>query len=93
MNIFIYSIVKFKTVANCLNQLEHYNHLINSRRALAKLDDSMLKDIGLTRAEAENEAEKPFWKNESFMSVNKKNKSPLKQTQVFTRKHSSKLKI
>lgn len=32
-----------------------------SRRALAELDDDLLKDIGLTRAEARRESAKPFW--------------------------------
>ncbi len=32
-----------------------------SRRELAELDDAMLQDIGLTRADAEEEADKPFW--------------------------------
>ncbi len=32
-----------------------------SRVRLADLDDRMLKDIGITRAEAEFEANKPFW--------------------------------
>lgn len=32
-----------------------------SRRMLAQLDDYMLKDIGVTRAEAQFEAGKPFW--------------------------------
>lgn len=31
------------------------------RRALAKLDCRMLADIGVTRADAETEADKPFW--------------------------------
>jgi uncharacterized protein YjiS (DUF1127 family) len=31
------------------------------RRALAELDDWLLRDIGLTRAQAEHEAAKPFW--------------------------------
>ncbi len=32
------------------------------RRALAELDDYMLRDIGLTRREIEAEARKPFWR-------------------------------
>lgn len=31
------------------------------RRALMRLDDRMLKDIGISRCEAEREHEKPFW--------------------------------
>jgi uncharacterized protein YjiS (DUF1127 family) len=32
------------------------------RRALAELDDERLRDIGRTRAEAQAEAAKPFWR-------------------------------
>jgi uncharacterized protein YjiS (DUF1127 family) len=32
-----------------------------TRAALAQLDEHLLKDIGVTYAEAENEANKPFW--------------------------------
>ena len=32
------------------------------RRALAELDDERLRDIGLTRAQAQAEAGKPFWR-------------------------------
>ncbi|HYG85743.1 MAG TPA: DUF1127 domain-containing protein [Azospirillum sp.] len=32
------------------------------RQALMRLDDHMLKDIGLTRADVELEVTKPFWK-------------------------------
>jgi uncharacterized protein YjiS (DUF1127 family) len=32
------------------------------RRALAQLDDNALKDIGVTRRQANAEAAKPFWK-------------------------------
>jgi uncharacterized protein YjiS (DUF1127 family) len=32
------------------------------RRALAGLDDQMLRDIGITRVEAAREAKKPFWR-------------------------------
>ncbi len=32
------------------------------RRALAELDDRLLRDVGLTRDQAQDEAHKPFWK-------------------------------
>jgi len=32
------------------------------RQALLSLDDHLLKDIGISRAEAELEADKPFWR-------------------------------
>jgi uncharacterized protein YjiS (DUF1127 family) len=32
-----------------------------SRRALVALDDAALNDIGLSRADAVNEANRPFW--------------------------------
>lgn len=32
------------------------------RRALEAMPDYMLRDIGVSRADAVNEAEKPFWK-------------------------------
>lgn len=33
-----------------------------TRRMLGELDDSRLRDIGLSRWEAEREASKPFWR-------------------------------
>ncbi|WP_417660932.1 DUF1127 domain-containing protein [Pseudomonas sp.] len=35
---------------------------ISTRRALLKLNDQQLADIGLTRAQAHREATLPFWK-------------------------------
>jgi len=32
------------------------------RHALLALDDSMLKDIGISRAQADHEGSKPFWR-------------------------------
>ncbi|QQS15018.1 MAG: DUF1127 domain-containing protein [Rhodospirillales bacterium] len=36
--------------------------LARSRRALLTLDDRMLRDIGVDRATARDEGEKPFWR-------------------------------
>ncbi|WP_170331580.1 DUF1127 domain-containing protein [Ruegeria arenilitoris] len=35
--------------------------LARQRRSLAKLDDRALEDIGVSRAEADTEAARPFW--------------------------------
>lgn len=35
--------------------------LARSRRTLRRLDDHLLRDIGLTRSEAEAEAARPVW--------------------------------
>lgn len=35
---------------------------MRERRALAALDDRILHDLGITRAQADNEAGKPFWR-------------------------------
>ena len=32
------------------------------RRALSRLSEAMLRDIGLTRSDATRECEKPFWR-------------------------------
>ncbi|WP_040818436.1 DUF1127 domain-containing protein [Litoreibacter arenae] len=38
-----------------------YFALYRQRKALAALDDTSLTDIGLTRAEADAEAQRPVW--------------------------------
>ena len=36
---------------------------VAERRHLAELDDHMLKDIGLSRADIDEVADKPFWRS------------------------------
>ena len=42
--------------------LTEWRRRSNSRHELARLDDRMLRDIGLTRVDAEYEINKPFWR-------------------------------
>ena len=53
--------------SKCLQRLLIYKHRIKSRRALLKLDDRMLQDIGISREQARTEVEKPFWKGDSYV--------------------------
>ena len=38
-----------------------WQEVARQRRSLLELDDRLLKDIGITRADAEREASRPFW--------------------------------
>lgn len=40
-----------------------WNAVSRQRRELLKLSDHMLKDLGLSRADAERESRRPFWEN------------------------------
>ncbi|WP_030071154.1 DUF1127 domain-containing protein [Halomonas alkaliantarctica] len=44
-------------------QLRHYHQRRRSRRQLLTLDDRLLEDIGITRAQACKEGHKPFWRH------------------------------
>ena len=46
-----------------LDLLSNWLRRARERRALQGLDDGMLKDIGLTRADIEFEVHKPFWRD------------------------------
>ena len=42
-------------------RLWRWYDLFRQRRALARLDERMLRDIGITRLDARREALRPFW--------------------------------
>jgi uncharacterized protein YjiS (DUF1127 family) len=44
-----------------ITTLLRWQELVRQRRALLRLDDHMLKDIGLSRADALREGERRFW--------------------------------
>lgn len=46
---------------NLLAGLGRLAHLYSQRRSLHGLTDDALRDIGLTRAQAESEAARPIW--------------------------------
>ncbi len=45
-----------------LIEIRAWRERARKRHLLASLDDRMLRDIGLTRAEVMSEASKPFWR-------------------------------
>lgn len=49
--------------ASLVSLLRLWRFRQRQRRELAQLPDFMLKDIGVSRYEANAEASKPFWKN------------------------------
>lgn len=44
-----------------IDTLLHWQQLAAQRRMLAGMNDHLLKDIGISRADAEREARRPFW--------------------------------
>lgn len=48
-------------LAVAARQLLRWWNLAQQRHRLAQLDERALKDIGISRAEAEQEAQRPFW--------------------------------
>lgn len=49
------------SIAAVLRRALNLLDLQRSRRALARLDKDALRDIGISKAEADKEAQKPFW--------------------------------
>jgi uncharacterized protein YjiS (DUF1127 family) len=51
-----------RPLAQVLATLGEWRRRMREREQLARLDDRMLQDIGLTRADAEFLSDKPFWR-------------------------------
>ncbi len=51
-----------RVVIALLQALDQWSERSRQRRALAKLDERLLKDIGVSRYDAEMEIAKPFWR-------------------------------
>ncbi len=52
---------KTLTIKLILSKIAVFRQNYRTRRALQKLNDSQLADIGITRKQAEAEYNKPFW--------------------------------
>lgn len=55
------AIAVVRQTTRALAMLLYWHDISRERRALLELDDRMLRDIGITRADAEQEAGRPFW--------------------------------
>jgi uncharacterized protein YjiS (DUF1127 family) len=51
-----------RVLARLVAWYQHHRELAKTRRELARFDDFMLKDIGLNRADAEEQISKGFWR-------------------------------
>ncbi|TGD95028.1 DUF1127 domain-containing protein [Methylobacterium nonmethylotrophicum] len=52
-----------RSATSLLQQLELWADRRRERRDLLNCPDALLKDVGLSRADAVREAQKPFWRN------------------------------
>ena len=50
-------------VSRVVEKALYWRDLARGRRHLATLDDYLLRDVGLSRADVEREYRKPFWHN------------------------------
>ncbi len=50
-----------RRMASLLRYILTWSERVRQRRALLALDDWVLKDIGLSRADVMRESDKPFW--------------------------------
>jgi uncharacterized protein YjiS (DUF1127 family) len=54
--------VLFASIRRVLGVLSEWQKRAAGRYTLASLDDYLLRDVGLTRADVERELVKPFWR-------------------------------
>ncbi|MGE8297169.1 MAG: DUF1127 domain-containing protein [Pseudomonas sp.] len=52
---------RLPSLAGLWRMLRRWRQLARERQQLARLDDMALKDLGLSRADVLQEAERPFW--------------------------------
>ena len=52
---------RLPSLAGIWRMLRRWRQLARERGQLARLNDAALKDLGLSRADALQEAERPFW--------------------------------
>lgn len=52
---------RLPSLASVWRMLRRWRQLARERQQLARLSDMALKDLGLSRADALQEAERPFW--------------------------------
>jgi uncharacterized protein YjiS (DUF1127 family) len=52
---------RLPSLASVWGMLRRWRQLARERGQLARLDDAALKDLGLSRADVLQEAERPFW--------------------------------
>ncbi|CAE6927267.1 MULTISPECIES: DUF1127 domain-containing protein [Pseudomonas] len=52
---------RLPSLAEMWRVLRRWRQLARERQQLARLDGAALKDLGLSRADALQEAERPFW--------------------------------
>jgi len=51
-------------VTRLLDQLMSWHDHVRQRRHLGELDDRLLRDIGVSRADIDHEMSRPFWRTD-----------------------------
>ena len=62
IGLFVWFPVRLFSARELVTLVALWRERVRQRRQLMRLDDALLKDIGLTRCDAETEATKPFWR-------------------------------